>query len=102
MRKKLPLIILLLIALAAVLAVPDNSLADAKISASEYTAGDTVTIEGTIEPGQDLYIAIAQQKMFAVKDTDGVHETKRFKKDMKKNKFSAETAIPPPRRPPGR
>jgi len=39
-----------------------------KMSASSYKAGDTVTIEGTITPGQDLYIAIAQQKMFAPKE----------------------------------
>ena len=83
MRRKLPLITVLLFALAAVLAVPGSTFAAAKISASEYQAVDTVTIEGTIEPGQDLYIAVAQQKMFAVKDTDGVHEQKRFKKDMK-------------------
>jgi len=95
MRKKLPLTAVLLIALAAVLALPGGTLAAAKISASEYQAGDTVTIEGTIAPGQDLYIAVAQQKMFAVKDTDGVHEQKRFKKDMKKAKFNADTAIPP-------
>ncbi len=95
MRKKLPLLTVLLIALAAVLAAPGGSFAAAKISAAEYKAGDTVTIEGTIEPGQDLYIAVAQQKMFAVKDTDGVNETKRLEKDMKKNKFNADTAIPP-------
>ena len=95
MRNKLPLITLLTIALAAILAVPGSVLADAKISAAEYKAGDTVTIEGTIEPGKDLYIAVAQQDMFAVKDTDGVHETKRFKKDMQKNNFNADTQIPP-------
>ena len=67
----------------------------AKISASSYKAGDTVTIEGTIAPGQDLYIAIAQQKMFAPSDTDGVHEIKRFKKDAKKANFTADTKIPP-------
>ena len=95
MRNKLPLLTLLAIALAAILAVPGSALADAKISASELKAGDTVTIEGTIEPGKDLYIAVAQQKTFAVKDTDGAHETKRFKKDMKKNNFGPETQIPP-------
>ncbi len=95
MRKKLPLLTVLLIALAAVLTAPSGSLAAAKISAAEYKAGDMVTIEGAIEPGQDLYIAVAQQKMFAVKDTDGVNERKRLEKDMKKNKFNADTAIPP-------
>jgi uncharacterized membrane protein YfcA len=95
MRKKLLLFTVFVIALAAVLAAPGSTFAEAKISAAEYKAGDVVTIEGTIEPGQDLYIAVAQQKMFAVKDTDGVNETKRLNKDMEKNKFNADTAIPP-------
>ncbi len=67
----------------------------AKISASSYKAGDMVTIEGTITPGQDLYIAISQQKMFAPGDTNGAHEIKRFKKDAKKAKFNLDTKIPP-------
>jgi uncharacterized membrane protein YfcA len=95
MRNKLTLLTLLAFALAAILAIPGSVLADAKISAAEYKAGDVVTIEGTIEPGKDLYIAVAQQEMFAVKDTDGVHETKRFAKDMEKSGFSADTRIPP-------
>ena len=56
----------------------------ATLSASEYKAGDTVTIEGTIDPGQDLYIAVTSQNTFAPKDTEGVHETKRLNKDAKK------------------
>ncbi len=67
----------------------------ATISASSYKAGDTVTIEGVIAPGQDLYLAIAQQDTFAPKDTDGAHEIKRLKKDAKKAKFNSDTAIPP-------
>ncbi len=67
----------------------------ATISASSYKAGDTVTIEGVIAPGQDLYLAIAQQDTFAPKDTDGAHEIKRLKKDAKKAKFNFDTAIPP-------
>ena len=54
MRKKLTLFTVLLIALTVVLAVPGSTFAEGKISAAEYEAGDTVTIEGTIEPGQDL------------------------------------------------
>ncbi|OQY03375.1 MAG: permease [Desulfobacteraceae bacterium 4572_123] len=68
---------------------------DASVSASTVKAGDTITIEGTIAPGQDLYIAVGQQEMFACKDTKGVYETKRFKKDTKKKGFSLDTEIPP-------
>ncbi|MBW1971039.1 MAG: sulfite exporter TauE/SafE family protein [Deltaproteobacteria bacterium] len=66
----------------------------AAISSSEYNAGDVVTIEGTIDSGKDLFIAISSQKTFAPKDTKGVHETKRFKKDSKKKGFTKETSIP--------
>ena len=65
------------------------------LSTSTYKAGDTVTIEGEIESGQELYITIAQNKMFAVNDTKGVHEIKELKKVMKKSKFDADTTIPP-------
>ena len=66
-----------------------------KISATEYSAGDTVTIEGTIDSGQDLFVTIAQQKMFSPKDTNGTHEIKRLKKDGLEKKFNNDTAIPP-------
>ena len=85
----------ILIALIAVLATTGVCSAAATISAAEYKAGDVVTIEGTIAPGQDLYIAVAQQNMFAPQDTDGAHEVKRLNKDMKKANFSADTEIPP-------
>lgn len=66
-----------------------------KLSAPEYKAGAIVTIEGTIDPGQDLYVTIADKKSFAPKDTNGTHEVKRLKKDAKKAKFNQDTAIPP-------
>jgi uncharacterized membrane protein YfcA len=77
------------------IAVPGFSATSANISASEYKAGDTVTIDGMIEPGQELYIAVATQETFAPQDTKGVHEIKRLKKDGKKGKFNADTKIPP-------
>lgn len=92
--KKLYFTLALLLSIS-VFAVSGICASSAAISASSYKAGDMVTIEGTIPAGQDLYIAIAQQKMFAPKDTDGTHETKRLKKDAKKAKFTADTKIPP-------
>jgi hypothetical protein len=69
--------------------------AKGNISASAYKAGDVVTISGKINPGQDLYIAIAQQNMFAPGDTNGVHEIKKFNSVSKKKGFSMDTKIPP-------
>jgi uncharacterized protein len=68
---------------------------EAAISAGEYKAGDTVTIEGTIEPGQELYITVAQQDVYKPADSTLPHEAKRLKKDAAKKKFAADTEIPP-------
>ncbi len=85
----------IMVTVIAIFAVSGICSAAATISSSEYKAGDMVSIEGMIPPGQELYIAVAQQKEFATQDTDGAHEVKRFKKDMKKANFSADTKIPP-------
>jgi len=95
MKKLLPLFSVLLLAAAIVIAVPGSSMAGATISSAEYKAGDKVTIEGAIDPGKDLYIAVAQSKMFAPADTSGTHEVKRLKKDGKKANFNNDTKIPP-------
>jgi uncharacterized protein len=93
MKKVLfPAIMLTVIAIFAVTGICS---AAATISSSEYKAGDMVTIEGMIPPGQELYIAVAQQKEFAAQDTNGAHEVKRFAKDMKKASFNPDTKIPP-------
>ncbi len=70
-------------------------LAENTISATEYKAGDVVTIKGTIPAGEELYIAIAQQDHFASKDTDGINEVKKLTKNAKKFGFAMDTAMPP-------
>lgn len=72
-----------------------NCLAKTTISASNYQAGDTVSIEGQIAPGQELYIAIAQQKMFRATDTNGKFERDKLPKKGAKAGFTDDTAIPP-------
>ena len=57
--------------------------------------GDTVTIEGTIEPGQELYLAIAQQNEFKPADATMPHESKKFAGESKKKGFAMDTSIPP-------
>lgn len=87
----MPLIIMML----ALMFTASGSFAANSISASAYKAGDMVQITGKIAPGEELYIAIAQQDMFAPKDTTGVHEIKTFKKESQKRGFSLDTQIPP-------
>jgi len=93
--KKLLVFCSLMILGIAVAAAPGSALAAATLSGSDFKAGDSVTIEGSIAPGQDLFIAVAEQSTFAPQETDGVNETKRFAKDSKKNGFNLDTAIPP-------
>jgi uncharacterized membrane protein YfcA len=81
--------------LVIAMATPGFSAATATISGSEFKAGETVTIEGTIDPGQELYLTVSMQDVFAAKDTNGTHETKRLKKDAAKEKFELDTQIPP-------
>jgi uncharacterized membrane protein YfcA len=94
MKKSLLFTVLLSIIFILVTAGAGICSPSATISGSEFKAGDMVTIEGSIDPGQDLYIAISSQKTFAPQDTEGVHETKRLKKDEKKAGFSKDTSIP--------
>ena len=74
--------LLLFFSLTAVLFFCGPAFGDAsgKISAAAYLAGETITIEGDIESGQELYVTIAQKKTFAPKDTNGTHEVKRLKR----------------------
>jgi hypothetical protein len=85
---------LVIVGIALMVAVPTSTLAAAKISATDYKVGDTVSIAGTIEPGKDLYIAVASQTTFAPQDTDGVHEVARLKKEAEKRGFATDTRIP--------
>jgi uncharacterized membrane protein YfcA len=92
MKKRISLIVAISLVLLLSAA---SAFAASTVSSTAYKAGDVVEIKGQIEPGSDLYISIAQQEMFAPKDTDGVHEVKKFKKETKKGAFDMDTAIPP-------
>ena len=96
MKKARWVIIAIMAAMALVAMSPAQSLA------KEILAGNPVTIEGQIEPGQDLFVAIASvssgtegvKALFAPNDTKGVHELKRFKKEAKKRGFKMDTKVP--------
>lgn len=69
--------------------------ADVKISASNYKAGESVIFEGSIAPGQDLYITVAQQTMFAPKDAPLPREQKKLAQSGEKRGFTSDTQVPP-------
>lgn len=95
MMKNKRLSISLMVISIWLLAWQSSCFAETTISAAKYKAGDTVTIKGQINPGEELYIAIAQQKMFKSSDTDGKFEKKKLPKNGKKFGFSPDTTIPP-------
>jgi len=75
-------------------AQPALAQVQAEIEQQEYLAGDTVTISGKIEPGNDLYIAIASQRKFAPNEAGGVNEIKSLNAAVEKNAFEADTSVP--------
>jgi len=66
----------------------------AELESTQFEAGDTVTITGKIQPGHDLYIAVASQDDFAPVDTDGVNEKKTFQRVTDEQPFTMETSVP--------
>ncbi|MFW5936592.1 MAG: sulfite exporter TauE/SafE family protein [Desulfosalsimonas sp.] len=66
----------------------------AQVSQQEYLAGDKVTVTGQIEPGQDLYIAIASKRQFAPSEAGGVNEVKNLKDAVAENNFEMDTSVP--------
>ncbi len=58
-------------------------------------AGDIVTIKGSIESGQELYLAVAQQDEFQPSEANMPHEESKFAKLTQKGQFNMESSIPP-------
>ncbi|MFK5953831.1 MAG: sulfite exporter TauE/SafE family protein [Desulfobacterium sp.] len=86
---------LLLVSMLMLFAVANASAGiEASLSADTYSAGDTVQITGTIEPGTDLYLGISAKARFASKDTDGKTEVVKLAKEAKKRGYSVDTSIP--------
>jgi len=64
--------LLLGIVLASVMLVSSGALAvEAKLAAKSVKAGSPVTVEGTIEAGQDLFVVISTDEMFKPADAPG-------------------------------
>jgi len=69
---------------------PGNSQGiEAKLSKQELTAGDPITISGSIDPGRELYLVLSTSKTFKPSDSPGDKERKKLSKDF------GDTAIPP-------
>jgi uncharacterized membrane protein YfcA len=67
----------------------DSHAIDAKLSKQDLTAGDPLTISGSINPGRELYLVISTTKTFKPSDSPGSKERKKLSKEF------GDTAIPP-------
>ena len=67
----------------------DSHAIDAKLSKQDLTAGDPITISGSINPGRELYLVINTTKTFKPSDSPGSKERKKLSKEF------GDTAISP-------
>jgi len=81
--------------LSAVFLFTSNSqAADAKLGSTQVKAGTPITVSGTIEPGQDLYVTVASEKMFAPQDAPGPKEKSRLTNGKNGKNAFGDTEIP--------
>jgi uncharacterized membrane protein YfcA len=87
---------LVLIALAGLVFVSSNAMAiDGTLSANKVKAGTAIGVEGTIDPGQELFVVVCSDKLFSAKDSPGPKERERLMNGKKGKNAFGDTAIPP-------
>lgn len=87
---------LLLVALAGLMFVSSNAMAiDGTLSTKSVKAGSAIGVEGSIDPGQELFVVVCSDKMFSAKDAPGPKEKSRLMKGKKGKNIFGDTAIPP-------
>lgn len=87
---------LLLVALAGLMFVSSNAMAiDGTLSTKSVKAGSAIGVEGSIDPGQELFVVVCSDKMFSAKDAPGPKEKSRLMKGKKGKHIFGDTAIPP-------
>lgn len=84
------------ICLAILFACTSNAWSmDAKLSTDKLKAGDTISVTGTIEPGKELFVVVATEKMFKPDDALGAKERVELRDGKKGKNAFGDTAIPP-------
>lgn len=89
-----PILALSILALALCCVQPGWAAVHAELDAKNYEVGDKVTISGQIEPGEDLYVTVSSQNMFAPEDAKGTHEKSNFQRITQEHAFNMDTSIP--------
>ncbi len=89
-------ILLVLIALTGLVFVSGNAMAiDGKLSADKVVAGSAIGVEGSIDPGQELFVVVCTDKLFSAKDSPGPKEKERLMNGKNGKNAFGDTAIPP-------
>lgn len=68
---------------------------DAKISEKSVKAGSSISVEGNIDPGQDLFVVVGSAEMFDASKAPGSKEKARLSEGKDGKNAFGETAIPP-------
>ncbi len=68
---------------------------EASLAAKQVKAGQPITVKGSVDPGQDLYIVINTEKMFKPDDAIGSKERSQLKKGKDGKNAFGDTSIPP-------
>lgn len=68
---------------------------EAKLGSKTITAGGTISVEGKIAPGKDLYVVVSTEKMFRSGNALGPKERKRLLNGKNGKNAFGDTAIPP-------
>ncbi|MBC8209209.1 MAG: sulfite exporter TauE/SafE family protein [Desulfobulbaceae bacterium] len=83
------------IVLASIMLVSSGAWAvDAKVAVQSIKAGGTISIDGAIDPGQDLYVVVSTDKMFSAVDAPGPKEKKRLTQGKDGKNAFGDTKIP--------
>ncbi len=87
--------LLFAIVLAGVVFASNSALAvDGKLSAGKIKAGTAIGVEGSIDPGQELFVVVCTDKLFSAKDSPGPKEKERLANGKKGKNAFGDTAIP--------
>lgn len=88
-------ILLLFIVIAGGVFVSSNAMAtQATLSADKVKEGEAIGVEGTIDPGQELFVVVSTDKLFSAKDALGPKEKSRLINGEKGKNAFGHTAIP--------
>lgn len=64
------------------------------LSSKEVKAGSAIGVEGSIDPGQELFVVICTDNLFSAKDSPGPKEKERLMNGKKGKNIFGDTAIP--------